>query len=69
MLIISNYTKRKLTFHSNIFAALAGVASILQDDIGDRYLAGLLEGDLLRSLLWRVKIPSSAVSASSPHPS
>lgn len=67
--IISNYTERKLTFQSDILAAVAGVASILQAYLGDRYLAGLFEGDLLRSLLWRVTDPSVASSSSYGAPS
>ncbi|KAL9614032.1 MAG: hypothetical protein Q9167_001447 [Letrouitia subvulpina] len=62
--IVSNYRTRKLTFYSDIFFALAGIASIFQVCLGDRYLAGLFEGDLLRSLLWRVTDPSAALSAS-----
>jgi len=65
--IVSNHTKRKLTFRSDIFAALAGPASIFQAYFGERYLAGLFEWDLLRSLLWRVKDSSSAARASPSH--
>ena len=67
--IISKYTQRKLTYQSDIFAAIAGVASVLQDFLGDRYLAGLFEGDLLRGLLWRLENPSLAASTSSSQPS
>ncbi|KAL8717830.1 MAG: hypothetical protein Q9225_004969 [Loekoesia sp. 1 TL-2023] len=62
--IIANYTKRKLTVPSDIFPALAGIASILQVHLGDRYLAGLFEGDLLRSLLWQIIDPSSSATTS-----
>lgn len=65
--VVADYTKRKLTFRSDIFAALAGAASIFQAYVGERYLAGLFEGDLLRSLLWRVKDSSSAARFSLSH--
>ena len=58
--IIPNYTTRNLTRQSDILPALAGLASTFQAYLGDRYLAGLWEGDLLRGLLWRVKDPSRA---------
>ena len=61
--IIPNYTARNLTRQSDILPALAGLASIFQAYLGDRYLAGLWEGDLLRGLLWRVKEPSQIKSA------
>lgn len=65
--VVADYSKRKLTFRSDIFAALAGAASIFQAYFGERYLAGLFEGDLLRSLLWRVKDSSSAARVSLSH--
>ena len=58
--IIVNYTRRRLTFQSDKLAALAGAASLFQRALGDRYLAGLFEGDLLRSLLWRTTDLSSS---------
>ena len=64
--VIAQYTKRKLTVYTDIFSALAGIASLLQVHLGDRYLAGLFEGDLARSLLWQVIDPSLAKSASPP---
>ncbi|KAL8949860.1 MAG: hypothetical protein Q9183_007566, partial [Haloplaca sp. 2 TL-2023] len=41
-------------------AALAGIASVFAARIGERYLAGIFEGDILRSLLWRVMDPTQA---------
>lgn len=67
--IINDYTKRKLTHQSDILAALTGIASAFQNFLGDRYLAGHFEGDLLRSLLWRVKNPSSNISINPSNPS
>lgn len=50
--LVQNYTQRNLTVSSDIFPAIAGVAAIFQASLGDRYLAGLFEGDILASLLW-----------------
>ncbi|KAL8869540.1 MAG: hypothetical protein Q9174_004197 [Haloplaca sp. 1 TL-2023] len=60
LLVISKYTQRKLTYPSDKLAALAGIASFFESRIGDRYLAGVFEGDMLRSLLWRVINPTQA---------
>ena len=68
--IIRDYTRRNLTRQSDILPALAGLASIFQAYLGDRYLAGLWEGDLPRGLLWRVEEPSRAkVAQPSQYPS
>lgn len=48
----------------DIFPALADIASIFQVHLGDRYLEGLFEGDLLKSLLWQIKDPSPSATAS-----
>ncbi|KAL8976878.1 MAG: hypothetical protein Q9205_007210 [Flavoplaca limonia] len=62
LLVMTKYTQRKLTYSSDKLAALAGVASFFETRIGDRYLAGLFEGDILRSLLWRVMDPTQAAA-------
>jgi hypothetical protein len=51
--IVENYTQRHLTRSSDIFIALSGIAHVFKTNLGDRDLAGLLEGNLLASLLWR----------------
>ncbi|KAL8911007.1 MAG: hypothetical protein Q9171_003743 [Xanthocarpia ochracea] len=62
LLVMTKYTQRKLTYESDKLAALAGIASFFEICIGDRYLAGLFEGDILRSLLWRVMDPTQAAA-------
>ncbi|KAL5318152.1 hypothetical protein ACEPPN_013211 [Leptodophora sp. 'Broadleaf-Isolate-01'] len=64
--VVQNYTRRSLTFQSDIFAALGGVASEFQAELRDRYLAGLFEGDLLTSLLWQSASPASAKRRTTP---
>lgn len=58
--LVQNYTRRNLTVSSDIFPAVAGVAAIFQAALGDRYLAGLFEGDILASLLWWSAYPDLA---------
>lgn len=64
--IVENYTSRKLTFPSDVFAALGGIATAFRVQLGDRYLAGLFEGDFLVSLLWRSVDPDLAQRRLSP---
>ena len=60
LLVITKYTQRELTYSSDKLAALAGIASFFALRIGERYLAGIFESDVLRSLLWRVMNPKQA---------
>lgn len=58
--ILENYTSRKLTYQTDILAALAGVASKLSELMEpskDRYVQGLWENDLAQGLLWLVVYP------------
>ncbi|CAK1359297.1 unnamed protein product [Cercospora beticola] len=52
--VISQFSRRKLTFEQDVFAAVSGLASMWHDkrQSEGRYLAGLWEADLLRGLLW-----------------
>ncbi|PPJ52350.1 hypothetical protein CBER1_09848 [Cercospora berteroae] len=52
--VISQYSRRKLTFGQDIFAAVSGLASMwhAKRENEGRYFAGLWEADLLRGLLW-----------------
>jgi hypothetical protein len=50
--ILKDYTSRALTNPSDVFAAISSLAMKAQQTIGGRYLAGLWESDLPRSLLW-----------------
>lgn len=50
--IISSYSKKRLTKQTDRLVALAGIAEIVGQMTGSRYLAGLWEHDLMHSLLW-----------------
>ncbi|KAK0734633.1 heterokaryon incompatibility protein-domain-containing protein, partial [Lasiosphaeria miniovina] len=51
--VVENYSSRALTVPSDVFPALAGVASVFQARLGDRYLAGLFRRHLLEGFVWR----------------
>ncbi|KAF2251580.1 HET-domain-containing protein, partial [Trematosphaeria pertusa] len=51
--VIEEYTSRQLTYHSDVFAALAGVAASLKARYRCKYLAGMWEDDMLNGLLWQ----------------
>lgn len=50
--ILQRYTECSLTFPSDKFPALSGVASEVQKRIDDVYVAGLWKGDLPLGLMW-----------------
>lgn len=50
--IVSEYTKLKLSFERDIFPALQGIARYIAKQRGSRYLAGLWEDTLLYDLFW-----------------
>lgn len=54
---VAEYTSRSLTYHGDIFAALAGIAAALKAkynyDNTCRYLAGLWEDDMMNGILWQ----------------
>lgn len=50
--IVEQYTSRQITYHGDVFAALAGIASSLQARYESRYFAGLWECSFLDDLLW-----------------
>lgn len=55
--IVMEYTSRSITYHSDIFAALAGIAAAykkkLRFDGTCRYLAGMWENDAMHGILWQ----------------
>jgi hypothetical protein len=53
--IVLEYTERKLTFPSDIFPGLQGLAKLVSPKMG-RYLAGHWEATLTQSLCWYVDI-------------
>jgi hypothetical protein len=61
--ILENYSSRKMTNLSDVFPALAGLASEFNLRLQDRYVAGLWKSDLHRGLLWRVVEPETCKAA------
>lgn len=57
--IIHDYTKRSLTFQSDILQAFQGFGGILQRQFGSRFLAGLPEAYFDQALLWMPYHPQS----------
>lgn len=53
--ILENYTGRRMTNPSDVFPALAGLASEFNRRLNDQYVAGLWKADLHRGLLWRIE--------------
>ena len=50
--LISDYSKKELTFETDILPALSGLASLVQAATGDQYLAGIWRRDLPAALQW-----------------
>ena len=49
---VTSYTRRSLTFESDKFPGLSGIATDFSGRKKSRYLAGLWEGSMLTDLLW-----------------
>ncbi|ERF74718.1 hypothetical protein EPUS_04887 [Endocarpon pusillum Z07020] len=56
MMLVANYTSRKLTFGNDKLPAISGLASHMAQLIPDKYFAGIWQGTLFQhwQLLWRV---------------
>ncbi|XPS69037.1 hypothetical protein M3J09_001318 [Ascochyta lentis] len=50
--VVSRYNRCDLTFDGDIFPALSGLARRFNEELQDRYLAGLWEGDLYSNIIW-----------------
>ena len=50
--LVRQYSNLELKYESDIFPALSGIASLVQQAMGDEYVAGLWKSDLQRGLLW-----------------
>jgi hypothetical protein len=46
------FMDRKLAFQSDVLPAISGMAKLVQQSTGDKYLAGLWKSTLLTGLLW-----------------
>jgi hypothetical protein len=51
--VVSAYSRLNLSYETDKFAAISGLAREFQRQTDDQYLAGLWKSDLHRSLLWR----------------
>lgn len=54
--IVSEYSKKELTYETDVLPALSGLASLIHTATGDQYLAGIWRSDLPKALRW---IPDS----------
>jgi hypothetical protein len=52
MELVSDFTARQLTYSSDKFPAIAGVAQYVSETLKDTYLAGLWKENLLPGILW-----------------
>lgn len=50
--LVNAYTRRNLSFPTDKFPAISGIAQHLHQAVGGDYLAGLWSNDFLRGLLW-----------------
>jgi hypothetical protein len=57
--VISNYSKRELTYESDKLPALSGAAQFFHEKLQDEYLAGLWKGNLLSGLRWETDSPTT----------
>lgn len=57
---VRNYTSCELTFHKDKLKALWGIAQLVQESRGDRFVAGLWWQDLVLQLGWTVVDPTAS---------
>jgi hypothetical protein len=57
--LVKEYTRLDLTFESDMFPALQGIATVWQRDVTGAYLAGLWDSYLFEGLLWHSHSPQS----------
>lgn len=55
--IVSEYSKKELTYETDVLPALSGLASLIHTATGDRYLAGIWRSDLPEALRWVPESP------------
>ncbi|KAI9773272.1 MAG: hypothetical protein M1839_002184 [Geoglossum umbratile] len=59
--LVTLYGKCKLTNETDIFPAISGLATVIANATGDRYVAGLWQHDLHRGLLWTAPSSTNAL--------
>lgn len=58
-MLVEDYTKLNLTFESDIFPAMSGIAKSFQRHTQSEYVAGMWTKSLLSDLAWHKETPSS----------
>jgi hypothetical protein len=61
--LISNYSNRNLTYARDRLPAISGIARILAERMGWKYLAGLWSEDIVAGLLWYIEDPNDSLAA------
>ncbi|KAF2687377.1 HET-domain-containing protein [Lentithecium fluviatile CBS 122367] len=51
--LLNSYSRRKLTKKTDKLPALSGLARVVEEQIGDEYVAGLWRSTLLEGILWQ----------------
>lgn len=64
-----HYASTNLTFETDRFPAIIGIARIYDGFLHDNFLAGLWEGDLVRSLLWELDTKARRIQSAQIAPS
>lgn len=55
--LVSDYSKKELTFETDVLPALSGLASLVHTATGSQYLAGIWRSDLPAALQWVPETP------------
>jgi hypothetical protein len=56
---VSLYSEASLTYQTDKFVAILGIAKAMQSVIGDRYVAGIWQSQLSFELFWKVNVPGN----------
>ena len=56
VLLVSTFTRSKLTYYSDKMIAIAGLVAELRESLNDEYLAGMWRKDLHKQLCWYVVV-------------
>jgi hypothetical protein len=52
LVLVGNYILCELTYESDKFSAISGLATVFNYYLNDQYVAGLWRGDMIGGLLW-----------------
>lgn len=65
--VTQEFTSRSLTYPSDTFPALSGLAKVFQSFLNDQYCAGLWKNDMVRGLMW-ARPSARGTSTQTPRP-